>query len=629
VDSGRRVGIDVGTANTAAAVAEVGEAPRPVLFDGSEILPSAIWCDPVSRELLTGRDALHRARAAPDSLEPNPKRCVDDTTVLLGTVEAPVVDLLAAILRRVAADARWTEGDHAVLTCPAGWGPQRRAVLATAASDAGLGAVRMVAEPIAAAADLLRRAPTGAPVVVYDFGAGTFDASVVRQTPEGIQVLAGRGLTDVGGLDIDAVVADSIERVYAGRDRQLWQRLAHPVTPIDRRARLQWMQEVRTAKEVLSRTASTTVYVPLFDDEAVLGRDEFERIAGPFIAATVDATRAAVTDAGIAVKDLAAVLLVGGSSRIPLSATMIHRAFGLAPTVAERPELAVAAGSLLVPADAMFPNPPTQQPAPPPTLTSPPPLPPATAASPLTEAASSGAGGADPGPWEGRPTDPQPDTQPNPDTDRTPAAKRGPWTVFLAFAMLIVAAGVPLVITANRLGMFAGNDAGTSPPVSSSAPAPAVSATPSLTRGEIARDCLIGTWRVTDYGRPIMGADNRGYVARGGSGGTYTFRRDGTAIEDHPADRPAIAATGSSTYAATLTGSNTYRYTIRTAGESLLLDLTRTSGNLRLVITRDDIPYQQFSVPADGDNAVQLFTCTGSRLLFDDVVDTVLTRTAA
>ncbi|SHN14305.1 Hsp70 protein [Cryptosporangium aurantiacum] len=323
-----------------------------MLFDGSEILPSAIWRDPASGELLTGRDALHRAQAAPESLEPNPKRCIDDTAVLLGAVEVPVADLLAAILRRVATEAGWTDGDEAVLTCPAEWGPPRRAILAAAARQAGLGTVAMAAEPIAAAAGLLRRAPSEAPVVVYDFGAGTFDASVVQHTAAGLQVLAGRGLTDVGGLDIDAAVAASIEQVYTGRDRPLWQRLTHPETSVDRRARRQWMQEVRAGKEALSRTASTTMFVPLFDDETVLGREEFEGIARPFIAATVEVTRNAIVDAGFAVRDLAAVLLVGGSSRIPLVATMIHRALDVAPTVVERPELAVAAGSLQVPADA-------------------------------------------------------------------------------------------------------------------------------------------------------------------------------------------------------------------------------------------------------------------------------------
>jgi hypothetical protein len=153
--------------------------------------------------------------------------------------------------------------------------------------------------------------------------------------------------------------------------------------------------------------------------------------------------------------------------------------------------------------------------------------------------------------------------------------------------------------------------------------------TPSRPRGEVARDCLVGTWQVTDYGELLVAADKRGYVAKGGSGGTYTFRRDATASEQHPADRPATVTVGGSTYAATFTGANTYRYAIRLVGDSLLLDLTRTSGDVQLRFTRDGVLYEQFPVPAGSDDAVQKFTCTGNRLVFDDDVDTVLTRTSA
>ncbi|WP_143175156.1 hypothetical protein [Cryptosporangium aurantiacum] len=144
---------------------------------------------------------------------------------------------------------------------------------------------------------------------------------------------------------------------------------------------------------------------------------------------------------------------------------------------------------------------------------------------------------------------------------------------------------------------------------------------------EIARECLLGSWTVTDYGKVVLGADKRGYVAEGGGGGTYTFRRDGTASENHPADRPALTAAGGSRYAVTLTGANTYRYGIRIDRGSLLLDLTRTSGNLRLRITRNGALHQQFPVPAGSDDAIEQFTCAGNRLIFDGIVDTVLTRT--
>ncbi|GAA0938768.1 hypothetical protein Vau01_119540 [Virgisporangium aurantiacum] len=85
--------------------------------------------------------------------------------------------------------------------------------------------------------------------MVYDFGAGTFDASVVRRTSDGFEVLAACGLPDVGGLDIDVAVMDALGAAYAVRDEVLWTRLARPVTVTDRRARFAWQHDVRTGKD--------------------------------------------------------------------------------------------------------------------------------------------------------------------------------------------------------------------------------------------------------------------------------------------------------------------------------------------------------------------------------------------
>jgi hypothetical protein len=360
VASGReavRLGIDLGTSNTVAVLQDGSGAVQPVLFDGSELLPSAVFLD-ADDTFLTGRDALYAARAAPHRFEPYPKRCIDDRTVLLGDVEVPVVDLLAAPLRRVAVEAGWDPGnpDRSVtVTCPAGWGSARRATLAGAARAAGLGQVRLVTEPVAAAAYHLARAgealPAGARIVVYDFGAGTFDASVVRRDATGFEVLATQGLSDVGGLDIDAAIIDALGEMYTARDEALWTRVARPDTAADRRARLSFQQDIRTAKELLSRASSTTVFVPLFDDTTVLGRPQLEDIARPLLAMTVAATGSALDTSG-GRDGLFAVLFVGGSSRMPLAATMIHQALGVAPTVVERPDLIVAEGGLAAPDDA-------------------------------------------------------------------------------------------------------------------------------------------------------------------------------------------------------------------------------------------------------------------------------------
>src|SRR6185436_4350991 len=112
-------------------------------------------------------------------------------------------------------------------------------VLIDAASQAGLGRVTLVPEPVAAAsyfASVLgHQVPAGGCVVVYDLVAGTFDASVVRHGPDGLDTLACRGLDDFGGLDLDAMVVERIGAVLSAKAPAAWSRLSTPATPADRR----------------------------------------------------------------------------------------------------------------------------------------------------------------------------------------------------------------------------------------------------------------------------------------------------------------------------------------------------------------------------------------------------------
>src|SRR5262245_57235211 len=128
------LGVDFGTSNTVAVLRWPDGRIRPLLFDGSPVLPSAVYASDTG--LATGRDAERSARIRPDAFEPNPKRRVDDGTVLLGGRELRVVDLFAAVLRRVLAEASRVAGGAPaglVLTHPAAWGPPRCDVLVQAA----------------------------------------------------------------------------------------------------------------------------------------------------------------------------------------------------------------------------------------------------------------------------------------------------------------------------------------------------------------------------------------------------------------------------------------------------------------------------------------------------------------
>ncbi|GLY03654.1 MULTISPECIES: Hsp70 family protein [Actinoplanes] len=340
------LGVDFGTSNTVAVARWPDGRARPILVDGSPLLPSAVYAT-ADGTLLVGRDAVHSARLDPARFEPNPKRRVDDGLVLLGEQEFETVELIAAVLARVAEEWHRAVGPYhpeVTLTCPATWGATRRTLLAEAAARAGLEGARLVAEPVAAAtyfAEVLGRdVPIGSVVVVHDFGAGTFDASVVARTSSGFEVLAVDGRDDLGGLDVDAAVVEHLKS-------DEWAPLMEPGTVEERRARRQLWDDVRIAKERLSRAQSADFVVPLLDVEAHLTRDELETVARPLLDQTVKVTENILRWADLKEGRLAGVFLVGGASRIPLVATLLHRALGDPPVVIEQPELVVAEGSIL------------------------------------------------------------------------------------------------------------------------------------------------------------------------------------------------------------------------------------------------------------------------------------------
>ena len=357
---GGELGIDFGTSNTVAVMRRSDGRTQPLLFEGSPLLPSSVYAEPTGA-LVVGRDAVQSSRLDPARFEPNPKRRIDDGTVLLGDRELPVADLIQAVLGRVISERQRatgaTEVPSATLTCPAVWGGPRRQALTEAAGRAGLTDVRLVAEPVAAATyfaqSLGRDVPIGSVVVVHDFGAGTFDASVVARTSSGFDVLAIDGRDDIGGLDIDAAIIAHLEQLYAPRAPEAWARLSTPSTVEERRAKRLLWDDVRAAKERLSRNPTADLVVPLADLEVHLTRDELETLAKPLLEQTVRVTQGLIRWSNLAPGRLAGVFLVGGSSRIPLLATLLHRELGEPPVVLEQPELVVAEGSILAGALAL------------------------------------------------------------------------------------------------------------------------------------------------------------------------------------------------------------------------------------------------------------------------------------
>ena len=186
--------IDFGTTFTTAVLAGP-EGPRLLDVDSGESkMPSSVFRTG-DGQLVCGRLAENQAAVDPSSFLPTPKRRLGHDSVLLGGVEIDTVDLIAAVLARVADEAR-RQGNGALpaevrLTHPASWRESRRSALLRAAERAGLGRATLVPEPIAAAAHYVNRigatqgsaVPPGALIAVYDLGGGTFDTAVVRVEP--------------------------------------------------------------------------------------------------------------------------------------------------------------------------------------------------------------------------------------------------------------------------------------------------------------------------------------------------------------------------------------------------------------------------------------------------------------
>lgn len=353
----RLLSIDFGTSNTVVALAVDGQAPRALTFDASPLLPSAVFLG-ADGSVTVGREAQRQARLDPARYEPNPKRRIDDGEVLLGDRVVDVVDLIAAVLRNVGGEVRRQLGgaapDEVRLTHPAQWGAPRQNTLVSAARAAGLGGnLVLIPEPVAAAAQYTqlpgRTLPAGGTVAIYDLGGGTFDIAVVGRTQNDFHVLAEAGLSDLGGLDFDQAVLDHVGRTASSTDPARWLQILRPTDASSRRAARAMAEDVRAAKETLSRYPQTEVALPDPFADVHLTRPEFEGLIRPSLMRSIEVLQATLRNAGVGPERLTGIFLVGGSSRIPLVAKLIQDQLGVTPVALDQPETAVALGALLVP----------------------------------------------------------------------------------------------------------------------------------------------------------------------------------------------------------------------------------------------------------------------------------------
>ncbi|MFY1595827.1 Hsp70 family protein [Micromonospora sp. WMMD737] len=367
---GYALGVDLGTSHTVAVLRRPDGHTRALLVDGQPIIPSGVYAD-ADGLLHAGRDAQRLARTDPGRYEPNPKRRIDEPAVVLGDRRYPPAELLAATLHAVARAAVEAVGflPPAVLTCPATWDAARRQVLADALATAGWPSAaehtlsgptppgtRLLREPVAAAryyTQVLRRpVPVGGTIAVFDFGAGTLDVAVLRNEgadpwgDSGFTVVTAGGADDLGGLDVDAALLGRLGELVAEAHPARWERLTRPESATQWRERHELWENVRGAKEMLSRVPAAPVAVPGVEAAVTLTRADLERVAGPLLGRAVAVTRDVIGAAGLDPQQLSGLFLVGGATRMPMVARLLHAELGIAPTVLEQPELPVAEGAL-------------------------------------------------------------------------------------------------------------------------------------------------------------------------------------------------------------------------------------------------------------------------------------------
>ncbi|WP_433265745.1 type VII secretion-associated protein [Actinosynnema sp. CS-041913] len=345
-----RVAVDFGTSSTCVAISVNGREPQVVVVDGQPILPSAVYAAP-DGTLFVGQEAERQAAVDPSRYEPHPKRRVDEGELLLGSTVLPVADVVRAVLTRVVTEARHVAGgapvDLLVLTHPADWGAIRTRVLLQAARGLGQD-LRLVPEPVAAAVfhSATHAIPDGAALAVLDLGGGTVDASVVARQGDAFRVLATKGDPTFGGADVDQALLEHVGSLVSPGDPEAWQELVEGRGMADRRKRRVLRQDVRGAKETLSRHSYTDVPMPPPFPDAHVTRTDLESLITTPLNRAAALLATAVRDAGLDPRGLAGVFLVGGSSRIPLVARLVLERTGVVPTSIDQPETVVARGAL-------------------------------------------------------------------------------------------------------------------------------------------------------------------------------------------------------------------------------------------------------------------------------------------
>jgi molecular chaperone HscA len=354
------VGIDLGTTHSLVAAVRNGVAECLPDAAGHFILPSAV------RYMAEGRRQIGAAALADAALDPRntivsvkrfmgrgvadvagrerlPYEFVDAPGMLkLRTIagDKSPVEVSAEILAALRERAEATFDDElfgAVITVPAYFDDAQRQATKGAAQLAGLNVLRLISEPTAAAIAYGLEHGSEGLYAVYDLGGGTFDISLLRLSAGVFEVSATGGDSALGGDDFDAALAAwALQR--SGQTA---------VTPQDKRALL---VAARAAKEKLSGAEHATLACPLSAGTELsvrVTRDEFESLAQPLVARTVSAVRKVLRDAKVDKGEVKGIVMVGGSTRMPMVQAAVAQLFGKPPLTNLNPDEVVAVGAAI------------------------------------------------------------------------------------------------------------------------------------------------------------------------------------------------------------------------------------------------------------------------------------------
>ncbi len=359
----RIVGIDLGTTNSLVGYVDDGGVPRVIPdAEGRKLLPSIVAYTPngvvvgeaARRQLarnpartvysvkrFMGRgweDVREEARHVPFEIVPS----AEVVTIRAGDREVTPPEVSAQILRALKLQAEAHLGEpveRAVITVPAYFNDAQRQATKDAGRIAGLDVLRIVNEPTAASlAYGLQRLAQGV-IAVYDLGGGTFDISILRVKDGVFEVLATNGNTHLGGDDFDRTAVQwLIEDIKA-------------VHGVDLSADLEAMQELRLGAEAakcrLSSEERTVLTIPFerFTYRREITRAELEGLVAPLVESTLGPCRSALKDAGLAAGQIDEIVLVGGSTRVPLVRQRVQELFGKTPHSQLNPDEVVALGA--------------------------------------------------------------------------------------------------------------------------------------------------------------------------------------------------------------------------------------------------------------------------------------------